>query len=330
MKAMSLRASSALLVLFAASCQAAIWPDQIADFQRTPSTSVLLSDRRLSEEFGLEATEQATYSNATATFTATAWRMRDATGALAWFEQQRPAGAKPSPLAKLAVTTDDGVILAYGNYVLQFTGRAPTVAELTPTLQALPRLEQSPLPALMTYLPSEGLIPNSERYILGPVSLEKFEPRIAPSLAAFHLGAEGQLARYKLATDGETKLAIFSYPTPSMARDRAEAFSKLEGAIVKRTGSLVALVLPPSDPDAAERLLAKVNHQISLTFNETPKEVKAKGFLGMVNSAIIFSFIMMGFCLVAGVALGGLTVLRRRLSKKDKQEEMITLGLDGK
>jgi len=205
------------------------------------------------------------------------------------------------------------------------------VAELTPTLEALPKLEQSQLPALMTYLPAEGLIPNSERYVLGPVSLERFEPRIAPSMAAFHMGAEGQLGRYKApGSEAETNLAIFSYPTPSMARERADAFGKIQGAMVKRTGSLVAIVVAPADADAAERLLAKVNHQISLTFNEQPKEAKAKGFLGMVQNAIVFSFIMMGFCLVAGVALGGLTVLRRRFGKPENQEAMITLGLDGK
>ncbi len=331
MKGMSLRATGVLLVILAASAQAAIWPDRIADFERKPATSLSVSDRALYGEFGLETTEQADYVSPTAKFTATAWRMRDSTGALALFEFRRPAGAKPSKLAKLAVTTDDGVILAYGNYVLQFTGRAPTVAELTPTLETLPRLEQSQLPALITYIPAEGLIPNSERYVLGPVSLERFEPRIAPSLAAFHMGAEGQLGRYSSLSGGpETQLAVFSYPTPSMARERADAFSKIAGAMVKRTGSLVAIVLPPADPDTAERLLAKVNHQISLTFNETPKEQKAKGFLGMVNNAIIFSFIMMGFCLVAGIALGGLTVLRRKFGRPEDQGAMITLGLDGK
>ena len=43
----------------------------------------------------------------------------------------------------------------------------------------------------MTDLPADGLIPNSERYILGPVSLDRFEPRIPPSVAAFHLGSRG-------------------------------------------------------------------------------------------------------------------------------------------
>jgi len=229
MKAMSLRAAGALLVVLAAQGFAAIWPDQIGTFERKPASSLTLPDRPLYEEFGFEATEQADYAGPSGKFTATAWRMKDSTGALALFESRRPAGAKPAKLTKLSVTTDDGVILAYGNYVLQFTGRAPAVAELSQTLDALPRLEQGPLPTLMTYLPAEGLIPNSERFILGPVSLERFEPRIAPSLAAFHMGAEGQFAKYKSPAGVETSLMVFSYPTPSMARERTEAFHEAAG-----------------------------------------------------------------------------------------------------
>ena len=95
-----------------------------------------------------------------------------------------------------------------------------------------------------------GLIPNSERYILGPVSLARFEPRIAPSLAAFHLGTEAQLGRYRT-PKGDLTLAIFSYPTPNIARERQEEFPKVPGTIAKRSGPLVGVVVQP--PDAGRR-----------------------------------------------------------------------------
>ncbi|MEO8025940.1 MAG: DUF6599 family protein [Bryobacteraceae bacterium] len=335
---MFLRAACSFVVLFGAvQCQAGIWPDQIGKFQRKPVQTLAVGDQALLHEFGFEATEQAEYSDGASKFTATAWRLNDSTGALAMFEFRRPPGAKPAPVTKLAVTTDDGVLLAFGNYVLQFTGHSPTIPEMNYIIQELPRLEQSSLPVLMTYLPPGGLIPNSERYVVGPVSLQRTDPRISPSLVAFHLGAEGQFGKYHVADPNgvpgsghDLELAIFSYPTPSMARERTEEFRKLPGAMVKRTGSLVALILSPPNADAAERLLAKVNHQISLTIHETPNETKAKGFLGMVGNAAIFSFVMMGFCVVVGIFLGGLTVLRRRFGKKDAEQAMITLGLDGK
>ena len=70
-------------------------------------------------------------------------------------------------------------------------GDYPDPAALTTFYAQLPKLENSPLPALSTFLPKDGLVANSERYILGPVSLQRVEPAIPPSVAGFHMGAEG-------------------------------------------------------------------------------------------------------------------------------------------
>ena len=86
-------------------------------------------------------------------------------------------------------------------------------------------------------------MPNSERYILGPDGLAKFAPGIPPSVAAFHLGAEAQVAAFR-APAGEIRLAIFDYPTPQMAIQQYDGFAKLPGMMAKRSGPLVAVVLP--------------------------------------------------------------------------------------
>src|SRR5690349_216104 len=102
-----------LIALAIAPVQAAIFPDQIGDFKRTPVKSVMLPDKALDDEYGLEASEQAQYKNGDKRFDATAWRFRDSTGSMAFFEARRPPAATPSKTAKLAVTTSDGMILAY-------------------------------------------------------------------------------------------------------------------------------------------------------------------------------------------------------------------------
>ena len=66
------------------------------------------------------------------------------------------------------------------------------------------------------------LIANSPRYILGPVSLERYFPGVPPSIAAFSIGAEAQLGRYST-PKGEMAVAIFNYPNPSIARERQPA-----------------------------------------------------------------------------------------------------------
>ncbi len=309
--------------------QAAIFPEHIGTFDKGAPAALSMPDRELFNEFGLEATEQAEYKSEDKHFTATAWRFKDSTGAMAFFQAHRPSAATPAAISKLATSTSDGSIFAYGNYVLQFTGAVPSAEDLAPVYAQLPKLDQSPLPALISYLPSTGLIANSERYVLGPVSLERFEPRIAPSVAAFHLGAEGQLGKYK-SPKGPLSLAIFNYPTPGVARDRLLEFQKIPGAMVKRAGPLVAITIDPPDLDSAERLLAQVKYEANLTWSSKVPVNEVKGFARSILSMILLACVILGMCLVAGIAFGGFKVLARRMGRKVDPDAMITLGLDGK
>ena len=105
------------------------------------------------------------------------------------------------------------------------------------------QVDTTALPALVTSLPTEGLVPNSERYITGPNSLQKFDPGVSPSVAAFHYGAEAQLGVFH-SPKGDITMAIFNYPTPQIAMQKESDFRNLPGGpVVKRTGPLVAVVL---------------------------------------------------------------------------------------
>ncbi len=146
----------AVLFLVSGIASAAVFPDKIGTFEKGTPASIGIPDRGLLDEFGLEATEQAEYKDGPQHFTATAWRFRDSTGALAFFESHRPSGATAAPLSKLVVSTSDGEVLAYGNYVFQFTGAVPESADLQPVYAQLPKFEASALPALMTFLPTAG------------------------------------------------------------------------------------------------------------------------------------------------------------------------------
>src|SRR5580698_3698324 len=318
-----------LLLFLPLVAQAAIFPEHIGTFDKGSPASLSMPDRDLLNEFGLEATEQADYKSDSQHFTANAWRFHDATGAMAFFQAHRPSGATPAPLSKLAASTSDGTLFVYGNYVFQFTGSVPPAVDLQPVYAQLPKLEQSPLPTLMSFLPPSGIIPNSERYVLGPVSLERFEPRIAPSIAAFHLGAEGQLAKYK-SPKGPLSLAIFYYPTPNMARERVEEFHKIAGAMVKRAGPLVAVTIDPPDLDSAERLLAQVKYEANLTWSQKVPVNEVKGFARTLINIFVLAGIVLGMCLVAGIAFGGFRILARKMGRRVDPDSMITLGLDGK
>ena len=175
-------------LLLAPAAFAGIWPDAIDGWQRKTAAPAAISDKRVWDEYGLEASERADFMKNGVTAHGTAWRMKDPTSALAIYQWRRPKG-KLSELAKLAVETPDGgVFLAYGNYVLSLEGFRPGIDTFNQILIALPRLDLSALPSLPGFLPQEGLLAGSERYLIGPATLEKFEPRIPISQAAFSLG----------------------------------------------------------------------------------------------------------------------------------------------
>jgi len=326
----SLLAAVPLLLAKALVAQAPIFPDQIGPYIKSGPRTVSVADRPLYNEYGLETMESAEYAtsdegSAKKRFSGTAWRLHDSTGAMALFQFRRPPGATATNFAPLSVSTSDGVIFAYGNYVLQITGGLPEQADLAVFYNRLPKFENSPLPALMDALPPDGLIANSGRYLLGPTSLQRFEPGIPPSTAAFRLGAEGQLGKYNT-PKGELTLSIFAYPTPSMARDQAVEFQKIVGAMVKRTGPLVAITVNPPDPNVAERLLGKINYQSQVTLNEKVPGSDLRSFSSNVVSMILLAGILIVFCATAGVLYGGFRVLRRRISKQDPQA-MIVLDI---
>jgi hypothetical protein len=308
-----------------ALCFGGVWPDAFGTFQRTSSRPVNVSDRPLWDEYGLQQAEQAEYKSGTRKFTATAYRLLDSTGALGVFDWQRPADATPSALGKLAVETADSVVLAQGNYVLVFKGYKPAAAEIGALIPSLPRLESSPLPALMGYLPVNGLVTNSERYVTGPAALQKFEPGIPPSTAAFHLGAEAQLGSFRTAA-GAMTLAIFSYPTPHIARERIVDFQRISGAMAKRAGPLVVVVLSPPDADEAERLLSQIRYAPSITLDERVP-TRRDNIGNLVVNAFELTGILLVFCVVAGLSFGGFRALRRRSGSGGDAEAMISLNL---
>jgi|HubBroStandDraft_1064217.scaffolds.fasta_scaffold04010_8 hypothetical protein len=322
--------SLALALLVPLLAAAAIWPDQLGPFHRVsaqPATPA--ADRALWDEYGFREGEIAHYEGDGQDFTATAWRFQDPTGALGAFEWLRPADSKPSVLAKLAAETSTGSILTHGNYLLRFEGYQPASTFLTTLIEGLKQVDNSALPALMDYLPSQDLVANSERYVEGPAALQKFDPGIPPSTAAFHLSAEAQVGSFRgvpSGPGGDLKLAIFSYPTPQIARQQAVQFQQIAGAMVKRSGPLVAVVLSPANPDAAEKLLSLIRYQAAITLDERVS-TRRDNIGNLVINAFILIGILLCFSIVGGLAFGSVRAFLRRGDRGQAADAMIVLHL---
>lgn len=325
-RAVAVLLSLTLAVGWAADRLSTLPPEIAGAKQVAPATPLTYPDQALASEWGLEGAETASYAGPGRKFQVSVWRLKDPTAAFAFFEASRDPKAKPDPEHKKTVVDEpNGArFLTRGNYCLRFTGWAPKPAELDNLFHVLPKLDQASLPNLMAYFPVEGRVPNSERLIIGPASLDRFESRITPAMAAFSMGAEGGLAQY---AGGET-LTIFNYPTPQIARERVEEFRKLPGAVVKRSGPLAIAVLGSTDPSAAERLLAKVEYKATLTWNEGTPDVEVRRGANFLLGAFTLAGLVILMCAGAGVAFGLIRVTRGRTAKGEEEAPMIRLGLD--
>ena len=320
-----LRRQLLILAILATSAHAELLPERFGNYTRDAMKPITVADRPIWDEYGFDAAEQATYKSGTNRMEATAYRLKDPTGALAVFEWLRPAEATPLKLAAYAAAYGNSSLILMGNYVLSFEGNRPTPADLKQIFIYLPKYDQSSLPSLRNNVPVNHLIANSERYVLGPAALQKFEPRIAPSLAAFHLGAEAQLARYQT-KNGESQLAIFTYPTPQMARERLDAFQKIAGVIAKRSGPLVAVIVSPPDADDAERLLSQVKFEPEIIWNQ--KIPEPQGNAGdMLMGISVLSAVLIGLSVLFGFFLGGFRVALARFGIGSARETFTSLHI---
>jgi hypothetical protein len=316
-----------LTLLLAGSASSALLPDTIGAWQRGQLTPAAVPDQKVWAEYTLQEAETAPYSDGTRKYSIVAYRFADATGAMAAFDQIRPSEARPVKLMGLTAETDAEEFVAAGNYLFVFKGYKVKPEELSHILATVPNYEHSPLPNLPDYLP-QGAHANSERYIVGPISLARFAPSIPPSTVGFHYSAEGELASYG-ARGKETTLIIFSYPTMEIARDRYSHFQQVPGTMVKRTGPLVAVALNPPSADDAERLLALVKYQATVTIPErmpSPKETPFNLFWNIM----ILCLVLAAFMVLSGLLVGGIRVLFHRGGASGDGETMISLHLSGR
>jgi hypothetical protein len=296
----------AVVFLTIAPLGAAIWREAPGQ-HRLRSVEVVQppGNPALWKEFGLKAAEQADFGS----HRVTAYVMQDVTGA--WAAVDWLGGSDPTAVALSSI-------------VLTCTGNCP--AAPGEYLRSLPDVTRGSGPTLPSYLPREGRIAGTERYILGPASLAEFAPGFPAGTVGFQFSPEADLVRYRTPA-GEAALAVFSYPTPQIARQQVDGFRKLSGAFVKRTGPLVAITTGIADRNAAWGLLNQVNYEVQVTMNESAKRNQAKSIANMILSIFALAGVLIVFCLASGLIFAGGRLLLRRFGLLSADEGIIVLHL---
>jgi hypothetical protein len=287
------------------------------------STSLWADDAALWREFGLVHTDAGKQGS----LSVTRYRMKDVTGALAAWEWLRSPQGRPCELAPFCTVDGRRTVINEDNYIVIFDG-VPFKAQVENELKALPDKKDTSLPAILSYLPRQGLTPDSARYVLGPASLAAFAPELASANPGFEEGAEAQVASYQLnAGEAPIRLALFYYASPEMGRLHVIDFKLLGNVIVKRSDVLVAIVFGSVSEKQADTLLSRVQYEAKITWNETPPPGPIKPLYQLLKNIIYLSVLLSALGLTAGLLHAGTRLYRRRFGTLEADEAMTTLHL---
>jgi hypothetical protein len=291
------------------------------------------------KEYGFTGFESATYTRDDGRKLALkAARFADASGAYGAYTFYKTPEMLSEQIGDGAASMNERVLFYRGNIVVDAVFQklsAMSAAELRELAEGfpLPPGNTRNLPDLPAYLPKQSYVKNTAKYVVGPAALQKLNPPVPLELVDFNLGAEVVVGNYN-SSGGEATLMLISYPTPQIAADHlrrieaarqrnsqaangapaANAGPILQGPIFdKRTGPMVVIAAGPLSEDEAKALLASVNYDANVTWNENTSFGKGATMAKIVMNGIILSLIIAGLALVAGVAFGGIRILAQRL-----------------
>ncbi len=248
-----------------------------------------------------------------------------------------------------SVMSREEALVLMGNLVLDIHGSdlAKNAGDLNALVSAVaPKAQQGPLPTLTEHLPTKGFIDRSDKYILGPVTLNQFFPVSQNDWLGFSTGAEAEVARYHV--DGrELNLLIADFPTPQTAQKKlnelqqdyhvnaADADQNGSPVFGKRSITLLAIVFGARTQAEADKLLDQVQSGAEVTWNEPTFQFKEPPITTMIVGAIIGTGIICCFALISGIAFGGFRIVVKRfwpdkVFDRSSTMQVLQLGLGSK
>lgn len=291
------------------------------------------------KEYGFTDFESATYTRSGRSMEIKAARFKDASGAFGAFTYYVQPQMQAEQIGDRAASNNSRILFYRGN-ILVDANLAQVTAMSAADLRALaeglprPRGNLSALPTLPGNLPKEALRANTERYIMGPVAMERLGVPLPASLVDFNKGAEIEFASYR-SSHGEAGLTLIAYPTPQIAAERMRALqaASFSGGpfAYKRTGPIVAVV-SGGIPDAeAQELLARVNYDADVTWNQPTKPNPTEDRASFIIAEVLLVLIVIGIAVAIGLIFGGSRMIARRLFPNryiDRRDEVEIIRLN--
>jgi len=305
----------------------------------------------LLKEYGFTDFQSATYSRDDGrTLKIRAARFESTSGAIGAFTFYRQPEMQKEEIGDWGCSLNQRILFYRGNVLVDAAFDRVTVmsaAELRELAGLLPRPGGSAgsLPPILAYMPHQGRVSNTEKYVVGPAGLGEVDSPLPADLVNFNAGAEVVIGKYNTAA-GTATLVVINYPTPQIAAqqlrkiDAAHRVAQPQPGVAsvqdvgpffdKRSGPLLAIAAGPLSPSEAQALLASVNYEADVTWNQNTYFDKRNNIANLLVNIIILCGILMGLALVAGFAFGGLRLLVKRIFPDkvfDRPEEMEFISL---
>jgi hypothetical protein len=284
-------------------------------------------DPAVEQEYGVKALELRTYQLGKTPTQVVVERAPDAISAYGLLTFYQTPTMTPEKGLELAVGDPDQTLMARGNNFIRFLrGKDSTCSESD--YQALlifvggSKPSRSAISSLPSSMPPKGLVPRSEKYILGLEVAKRVLPSFRTDLIGFEQGAQVQLGQYQTGKGTSTLLAI-GYPTPQIARVRFGALSNFLGmnrdhgedsVYGRRYRSYVFVVLNAGNAGTASALMDQFQITESVSWDQPPSPERSftLQLVHMIFAILLLTVFLIGACVVAGV----LFFLSRRFAAK--------------
>jgi hypothetical protein len=187
----------------------------------------------VAREYGLVSVERTDYTHGKDTLGVSLYKMKDPSGAYGLYSFLRSPEMAHSEPGDHSVVSRERALLLDGNLVLDVTGSdLPKYgADLNTLVVAVtPKAQQGPLPSLTEHLPSKGFVERSDKYVLGPVTLNEVFPVSADDWLGFSHGAEAEVAKYNV-NGHEIRLLIADFPTTGLPLQPQESGREFDAAV---------------------------------------------------------------------------------------------------
>ena len=341
------------LLAAAAAFPQGILPATISNWNSTATKAGFTGPNAATlQEYGLKSTERRTYARGGNSLVVTVYSFNDTSGAYGAYSFLRTPDMPQADFTKHSSMSRNQVMALTGNMVLEFEGK--NIDQFHSEIEMLianagGRAQFGTYPALPQRLPAADFVPRSDHYILGPVVLQHFLPLASGDWLGFSMGAEAELAHYRLQNHDAT-LLIADYPTPQIASSELEKLShklNIEGVTAPdqargpqlyavRDGTTVALLAGAPSKASADALLAQIHAGMAVIWDAPILHNPRQPSMGnMIVGTIVGAGEICGFALLGGLLFAGLRLLVKRrwpgqVFDRPEDLDIIQLGLSSK